>query len=661
MPSTVPNVSLVAEAPGPDQASLVVGDTRFPLSAAEFARLGFRGDRVRLVPPGTLARFTAKPIAAGPPTRPSEVFYDCGTDGSGPLGSWTYNCQASASIVQREVLVAGWLAAAHGEEPDSPSAYVAANGVEDVHYNLDLDPVFVDRMYGPGGLSLRLDGVAYPGNPPDAAPLPFAAGPPEQPGGPPTHTFNSWVLPGSGKEIHGELNSWHTRNSAGWFRRHIVGRGAAPAGWVNPLREDDDAWFPFDPFNPDGGPRRLAPGDYVLMRGPLWEDHMHGGDPWDVGPTWHHGWLEMHPIDWVVRVRGPQPNARVTRARARLIAATTPGDVAAFDAPIAPDFAPSTGDRTLQVREVRTQVDARAGMTYTGPVVLRTAPATDHVDIGATVTSSAAAGQGRLHATWLIEWSELDRRDQVWVDDDVPPGARELDQGEGWQWSTAGPRPFLGARSHVGGPAAGIHQHYFSGAPLAPAVAADDVLFATAWLDPEQPPDEVMLQWFTDGWEHRAFWGADLIPWGVAGTASRSPRGPLPFAAEWVRLEVPAAAVGVTGTVGGLAFTASGGRVVWDRAGVWVAPPPSGQLAVTGIPSRLTEGRRTVTARAVDSGNRRPVAGRVEVDGVTVGATNAPFTRDWEPGRPEVLVVCPDYPAVTIRVTVTPEGGGWLP
>lgn len=660
MTSTVPNVSLAAEQPGPDHVFLVVGDTKFPLPPADFTALGFRGDRVRTVSTGTLSRFVEKPLAATPSTRPSEVFFDCGEDGGGLLGSWFYNCQHSDSVVQVEVLVAGWLDAAHGESPASPWVNRENNGVEDVHYDLILDPVFVERMYGPDGLSLRMDGVTYPGNPPDAVRLPFAAEPPRHAGGPRTNSFNSWILPGTGDDIHGELNAWHTRDTAGWFRRHMVGRGPAPAGWVAPLAEDTDAFFPFNPMNPDGGPRPLRAGDYVVMRGPLWEDHYHGDptavlDPWDTGPTRHHAWLEMHPIDWIVRVEGPHADARVTRYRHRLIADPAPGSIDEFDVSVFPGFAPAAG-RVLSVRQVQWLGDSRTGMT-SGTVQLRTAVLGDHVDVGATVTSSGA-GQGRWHGSWLIEWREEDERDHVWVDDDAPPGALELDAGEGWQWITADPRPYLGTRAHESPTSAGVHQHYFSGAGLAPPVAADDVLFTMVWLDPDAPPDEIMLQWYAAGWEHRAFWGADVIPWGALGTPSRAPRGPLPFSGEWVRLEVPAAAVGLAdATVSGLAFTASGGRVVWDRAGVWSAPRPSGVLDVSVTPGSLVEGARVITVRAVDSTTRKAVAGRVLIDGTDIGPTNQAFAHEFDPGLLILAIVCPGYPTRSVRLRVAADRG----
>jgi hypothetical protein len=78
-----------------------------------------------------------------------------------------------------------------------------------------------------------------------------------------------------------------------------------------------------------------------------------------------------------------------------------------------------------------------------------------------------------------------------------------------------------------------------------------------------------MLQW-NDGvsWEHRAYWGEDKAGWGQDGTPSRINMGPLPQGEGWVKLVIPARAVGLEGkTVNGMAFTQHKGRVTWDQAG----------------------------------------------------------------------------------------------
>ena len=116
-----------------------------------------------------------------------------------------------------------------------------------------------------------------------------------------------------------------------------------------------------------------------------------------------------------------------------------------------------------------------------------------------------------------------------------------------------------------------MHQHYFVGATAPMVVSYLDTLFAMVFLDPDNPPDEIMLQWHTTDWLSRAYWGANLINWGTDGSAQRHFMGPLPPTGEWVRLEVLAQAVGINGTavkVDGMAFTLSGGRAAWDYAGV---------------------------------------------------------------------------------------------
>jgi RHS repeat-associated protein len=116
--------------------------------------------------------------------------------------------------------------------------------------------------------------------------------------------------------------------------------------------------------------------------------------------------------------------------------------------------------------------------------------------------------------------------------------------------------------------AAGEHQHFFYNATQTLQVNAGDRLYAYVYLDPANVPQEVMLQWNDGTWEHRAYWGANDIPWGTDGTESRLYMGPLPAAGGWVRLEVPASSLGLEGkTLNGIAFTLYGGRANWDNAG----------------------------------------------------------------------------------------------
>jgi hypothetical protein len=169
----------------------------------------------------------------------------------------------------------------------------------------------------------------------------------------------------------------------------------------------------------------------------------------------------------------------------------------------------------------------------------------------------------------------------VWVEDAVPAGATlASDGGDAWNWISANPAPYSGSVAHRSTVAAGEHQHYFYNAMATlPVVAVGDTLFAYVYLDPANPPSEVMLQWNDGTWEHRAYWGANLISWGTDGTVSRRSMGALPAAGQWVQLSVPAAQVGLEGrTLNGMAYTLYGGRATWDYAGKSSgggAPPPS--------------------------------------------------------------------------------------
>ena len=156
----------------------------------------------------------------------------------------------------------------------------------------------------------------------------------------------------------------------------------------------------------------------------------------------------------------------------------------------------------------------------------------------------------------------------VWSEDAVPAGAAIAGDGESWNWVSSSPAPFSGSVAHQSNIVSGLHQHFFYGATATLSVNAGDKLTAYVYLDPSNMPSQIMLQWNDGSWEHRAYWGANNLPWGVDGTNSRRYMGPLPAAGTWVKLEVPASLVGLEGrTLNGMAFSMWGGRATWDRAG----------------------------------------------------------------------------------------------
>ncbi|HEX8619940.1 MAG TPA: discoidin domain-containing protein, partial [Thermoanaerobaculia bacterium] len=99
------------------------------------------------------------------------------------------------------------------------------------------------------------------------------------------------------------------------------------------------------------------------------------------------------------------------------------------------------------------------------------------------------------------------------------------------------------------------------------AVAPGDVLYTYVLIDPCNPPREILLQ-FYDGtsWDHRAYWGEDLVLAGATSTRTRL--GPVPAAGGWVRLEVPAHAVDLDKrSVEGMTFTLYDGAAWFDVVG----------------------------------------------------------------------------------------------
>jgi hypothetical protein len=159
---------------------------------------------------------------------------------------------------------------------------------------------------------------------------------------------------------------------------------------------------------------------------------------------------------------------------------------------------------------------------------------------------------------------------KIFVEDGLPPNAvAQTAGGDSWNWQAINPTPYSGTLAHHSSSSAGYHYHGFDAAqPF--YVNADDVLFTYVYLDPANLPSEVMLEWSVGGnWEHRAYWGANLIAQGTDGTASRRYMGLLPPSGQWTRLEILASTIGLTDNTGitGIRFSLYGGKAVWDHSG----------------------------------------------------------------------------------------------
>lgn len=162
------------------------------------------------------------------------------------------------------------------------------------------------------------------------------------------------------------------------------------------------------------------------------------------------------------------------------------------------------------------------------------------------------------------------RNDIPWFDDDLPEGAEKSGDGDkNWQRVTAPDSPVFSGTASIRRSAEGLSQDVFQKAAKPLEIGEHDQLFAYVYLDPEDPPETIQLQFNDGAWEHRAYWGANKGHASDKKGAANFHAGDLPPVGEWVRIEVPAGAVGLTAgaKLNGWAFTQFKGTVYWDKAG----------------------------------------------------------------------------------------------
>ena len=187
----------------------------------------------------------------------------------------------------------------------------------------------------------------------------------------------------------------------------------------------------------------------------------------------------------------------------------------------------------------------------------------------------------------------LTELEQTWFDDSLPGGAQPNGDGESaWQYVEAPDHPVFSGEKATRRESDGLSQQYFEKAEQKLKVGAHDRFFTYVYLDPENPPETIQLQFHRDSWDHRAYWGADKgYNAGKKGTTNHR-MGDLPATGEWVRLEVPAGDVGLSvgSEINGWSFAQSNGTVYWDKAGIIsVLPLNSSQLESLSLWTQFRE------------------------------------------------------------------------
>ena len=218
------------------------------------------------------------------------------------------------------------------------------------------------------------------------------------------------------------------------------------------------------------------------------------------------------------------------------------------------------------------------------------------------VFKASSPGLEAEQAEWEKEVLSLlgstESSDFAWIDDAQANGGST----EGtWEFVGKNEAPVFSkllSRRQTAAPEQTV-QHSFRNANRKFTLAEGDQLFAYVWIDPESPPETVMLQWNDGTWDHRAFWGEDKINFGEIGsdTPAHKPMGPLPAAGEWVRLEVDPTVVGLEpgSVLNGTAFVQFGGTAYWDIAGV---------ATTRGSAVKHTHTEQVIAAIQVDSSVR---------------------------------------------------------
>ena len=101
--------------------------------------------------------------------------------------------------------------------------------------------------------------------------------------------------------------------------------------------------------------------------------------------------------------------------------------------------------------------------------------------------------------------------EEIWIDDSLPNSG--IVHGA-WKKTPAEGPVHTGSTSYVH-TASGNQQYFVQDTEQPWQVNDEDELFAHVFLDPQNPPREIMLQWNDGTWDHRAIWGENLIEWGA--------------------------------------------------------------------------------------------------------------------------------------------------
>ncbi|HGY90504.1 MAG TPA: DUF1553 domain-containing protein [Planctomycetes bacterium] len=171
---------------------------------------------------------------------------------------------------------------------------------------------------------------------------------------------------------------------------------------------------------------------------------------------------------------------------------------------------------------------------------------------------------------------------------DAPPEDAEL-HGDGdtiWHFEPGPPGPERLGALRLARRAArdALAQDFFLTPKHGRRLEIGDRLEVWVYLDPDDPPQTIQLQFHGKTWEHRARWGAKPAHGAGAKGPGDVKEGPRPVAGRWTRLVLDPVNLGFRpgDTIDGVAFTQVGGRVFWDAPAL-LTHGPLGELERTSL------------------------------------------------------------------------------
>jgi hypothetical protein len=190
------------------------------------------------------------------------------------------------------------------------------------------------------------------------------------------------------------------------------------------------------------------------------------------------------------------------------------------------------------------------------------APVGSTVQVAVKVSGDVKRGEVLLMKPVAASADQVREQETVWFEDDLPADAVT---NASWRWTTT--NVYSGLKAHTFN---WDRRPYAFKTRLYPLhVPKDALLYAYTYIDPQDPPSQIVLTFHDAARVITAVWGTPLAE-KRDDKKSSVQVGELPAAGKWVRLEVTAAQSQTAAaplTLGGMSFEIDKGRVTFDRPG----------------------------------------------------------------------------------------------